>query len=126
MANGKPRFFISYSRTDAAFADRLFAALTARGNDPWMDRVGLEGGQAFSPELQRQIDQCDCVLWLLSPDSIKSEWVNDEIAYARGQRKRIIPLTVRAHDPLLIGASIHAIDFINLPFDTAMDMLIHQ
>lgn len=125
MANGKPRFFISYSRADAAFADRLFTALTGRGNDPWMDRVGLEGGQAFSPELQRQIDQCDCVLALLSPDAIASTWVNNEIAYALSQRKRIIPIDVRSHAPYLPLASINAIDFTSSSrFDAATDTLI--
>jgi hypothetical protein len=125
MASGKPRFFISYSRTDAAFADRLFAALTGRGNDPWLDRVGLEGGQAFSPELQRQIDQCDCVLALLSPDAIDSIWVNNEIVYALNQRKRIIPLSVRLHKSYLPLASINAIDFTDPSrFVAAMDTLI--
>ncbi len=35
----KARFFISYSRKDMAFADRLEAALKARGFEPLIDRT---------------------------------------------------------------------------------------
>jgi hypothetical protein len=37
----KAKVFISYSRKDMAFADRLEAALRARGFEPFMDRTDI-------------------------------------------------------------------------------------
>ena len=38
------RAFLSYARPDAAFADRLAAALPGVGIEPWIDREGIRGG----------------------------------------------------------------------------------
>ncbi|MBV8833567.1 MAG: toll/interleukin-1 receptor domain-containing protein, partial [Acidobacteriaceae bacterium] len=40
-AEAKIGVFISYSRTDMAFVDRLEAALTARGFQPLIDREDI-------------------------------------------------------------------------------------
>jgi hypothetical protein len=37
--------FLSYSRGDSQFVDRLEAELCVRGLDVWVDRRRLEGGQ---------------------------------------------------------------------------------
>jgi hypothetical protein len=41
-AEPKARIFISYSRKDMPFADRLEAALAARGFEPLIDRSEVE------------------------------------------------------------------------------------
>lgn len=56
------------------------------------------------------IRTCDTVLWLVSPDSVKSDWCNWEIGRVNQLRKRLIPIRVREVDyrdlPKSIG-SIH-------------------
>jgi hypothetical protein len=41
QARPKPKIFISYSRKDMAFADRLEAAMKARGFEPLIDRTKI-------------------------------------------------------------------------------------
>jgi TIR domain-containing protein len=51
MASAAPDAFISYSREDAEFVDRLEADLRARGFDVWVDRRRLEGGRDWEQEI---------------------------------------------------------------------------
>jgi hypothetical protein len=90
--------FISYSRTDSAFADRLFADLLARSFRPWMDRRKLEGGQDFLNEIQSAIDRCQVLLLILSPEAMASKNVRREYRYAADQQgKPIISAQLAAH-----------------------------
>lgn len=119
-------FFISYSRADSAFADRLYTALVGRGYTAWMDREKLEGGQRFTPEISKQIRECQCVLVLLSPTSITSDWVEKEVQYAHNINKVIIPLDIASHDPYIMLINYQTIDFINTPFDQALDSVVQS
>ncbi len=87
--------FISYSRTDSAFVDRLEADLRARGFRPWVDRRKIEGGQDWEAELQKAIDLCQTMLVVLSPEAMASKYVRREYRYADGEGKQIIPLNWR-------------------------------
>jgi len=80
----RARVFICYARTDREIADRLFAALEARGFEPRIDRhpAALEGWskqietriapfEDWWEEIQRLIAQADTVLFILSPESVR-------------------------------------------------------
>ncbi|HEY7356511.1 MAG TPA: toll/interleukin-1 receptor domain-containing protein [Ktedonobacterales bacterium] len=84
--------FISYSRTNSAFVDRLEADLQARSFQVWVDRRKLEAGQNWMDELQKAIDRCHVLLIALSPEAAESEYVRMEYRYAKLQSKIIIPL----------------------------------
>jgi len=70
------KVFISYSRRNAAAADALVDALTARGFGVTIDRRDLEFGEKWQAELAEFIRMSDTVIWLLSEASIQSKWVN--------------------------------------------------
>ena len=53
-AERKTKIFISYSRKDMAFADRLEAALKARGFEPLIDRTEI---YAFEDWWKCRVDQ---------------------------------------------------------------------
>ncbi|HEU5369821.1 MAG TPA: TIR domain-containing protein, partial [Ktedonobacterales bacterium] len=84
--------FISYSRTNSAFVDRLEADLQARSFQVWVDRRKLEAGQNWMDELQKAIDRCHVLLIALSPEAAESKYVRMEYRYAQAQSKIIIPL----------------------------------
>jgi len=88
----KNRVFISYSRKDLASVEKLQEYLSARGIDVWYDR-SLLSGDKFRDEIRRQISVADTVLFMVSPESIKSPWVRDEILRAHRQGK-LIPVQV--------------------------------
>jgi hypothetical protein len=62
MAGTPLNIFISYSRTDSEFVDRLEADLKARGFQVWIDRRKLEGGQDWIDELESAIKRCQIML----------------------------------------------------------------
>ena len=84
--------FISYSRTNSAFVDRLEADLQARSFHVWVDRRKLEAGQNWMDELQKAIDRCHILLIALSPEAAESKYVRMEYRYAQSQNKIILPL----------------------------------
>ena len=53
----KAKIFISYSRKDMAFADRLEAALKARGFEPLIDRSEIYAFEDWWKRLQSLIQQ---------------------------------------------------------------------
>jgi hypothetical protein len=49
--------FISYSRKDLAFVERLAKDLQAAGLEVWYDLSGLDGGTRWGREIQNAIQQ---------------------------------------------------------------------
>jgi non-specific serine/threonine protein kinase len=86
------RVFISYSRKDLAFVQRLAKDLKAAGLDSWYDLSGLEIGSRWGKEIQNSIQQSQYFLVVLSPDSIASEWVEKEFLFATSHQLKIIPI----------------------------------
>src|SRR5262245_57944271 len=92
---GKLRVFISYSRDDLDFADQLAAALDLSGFECFIDREGISGGEAWKRRLGNLISEADTVVFVLSPDSARSETCNWEVEEAARLNKRILPANWR-------------------------------
>lgn len=89
MSETQPAIFISYSRTDITFVDRLEADLQARQFRTWVDRRRLEGGLDWLDQIQSAIDQCQMLVLVLSPDAAQSKYVRMEYRYALGTGKLV-------------------------------------
>ncbi len=88
------RAFISYSRKNIAFAERLARDISDAGLDVWIDFRNIQGGNVWQEAIFDGINQSDIVIVCLSPDAIESEWVRRELLMSRSQHKFIFPLTV--------------------------------
>jgi hypothetical protein len=66
--------------------------ITALGADVWLDEKDLEGGDIIIEKIISGLETCNEAMVLISPDSIKSEWVRFEIAGVRVLRKRLTPI----------------------------------
>jgi len=66
--------------------------VAALGAQPWLDKKDLEGGDIVEGEIIRGIDACHEAIVLVSPRSVKSQWVTYEIGAVRGQHKRVTPI----------------------------------
>ena len=84
--------FISYSRRDIVYAEKLINALRREGFNPWVDMEGLEAGTQWLRRLQKQIVTCDAYILVMSRNSYKSTWVPDELVVAKTKGKPIFPL----------------------------------
>ncbi len=90
-----PHVFISYSRSDRQYAERLHDELLARGFDVWMDTTALEPARDWWQEIERGIEHCGAFVLLVSPASAESHWVNAEVGLAVDWKKPIFPLLLR-------------------------------
>ena len=67
------RVFISYSRKDMAFADRLEAALKTRGFEVLIDRQEIYAFEDWWKRIEALIGRADTVVFVLSPDAVESD-----------------------------------------------------
>lgn len=83
MING---CFISYSRKDWKFVDKLHDRLVAEGINVWLDRHEMVAG-AIQDQVWRAIQLHHVVIIVLSEDSTQSDWVENELDMAREKEK---------------------------------------
>src|SRR5476649_748339 len=92
LAEPKARVFISYSRKDMSFADRLESALKARGLEPMIDRTEIYAFEDWWKRIQALISRADAVVFVLSPDAAASEVALKEVTHAASLNKRFAPI----------------------------------
>ena len=75
--------FISYSTADEEFAKRLHNDLQAKGVRCWFAPHDMRSGKKIHKQIDEAIRMYDRLLLILSPSSMKSNWVETEIFKAR-------------------------------------------
>jgi len=106
--------FLSYSRADGDFARKLNEALQIQGKTVWFDQESIASGTDFQQEIYRGIEQCDNYIFVVSPDSMESDYCLDEVKFAANLNKRFVTLLHRpiAEDKMHPAfANIQWIDF---------------
>ena len=84
--------FLSYSRVNSDFAKKLAKELKAEGFPVWLDQLDIPLGARWDVELEKALDECEIFMIIMTPDSINSENVRDEIGYAIDTGKRFMPI----------------------------------
>ena len=80
--------FISYSRVDNNFVDRMETALNDKGIRFWRDIHHTKAGR-LENQIDRAIRRNPTVLLVLSKNSIQSDWVEHEVNLARKLEREI-------------------------------------
>jgi hypothetical protein len=106
-----PSAFCSYSREDAAFALKLAEDLKAAGANVWMDQIDIEPGTPWDRAVEEALAASSRVLVILSPASVSSDNVSDELSFALSKHKRLIPVLYRECDVPFRLARLQHIDF---------------
>jgi formylglycine-generating enzyme required for sulfatase activity len=119
MANAAPndgapktRVFISYSRKDMTFADRLEAALKARGFDPLIDRTEIYAFEDWWERIEALIGRADTVVFVLSPHAVASEVALKEVAHAASLNKRFAPIIWQPVEDNAVPEPLRRLNFI--------------
>src|SRR5215468_2642558 len=94
--------FISYSRKDKPFVEKLHTALVQQGRDAWVDWEDIPLSAAWLQEIYSAIEAADTFLFVISPDSVASEVCREEVEHAVQFNKRLIPVVRREVDANLI------------------------
>ncbi len=97
------RIFLSHNIADKPFVRRLAIDLDAQGIGYWLDEAEIRVGESLIEKIREGIDEAAYVAVILSPDSVKSPWVQKEVDVAMNQeiqdrRVKVLPLMYRKCD----------------------------
>ncbi|HSG44331.1 MAG TPA: TIR domain-containing protein, partial [Anaerolineales bacterium] len=87
--------FISYSRKDKAFVQKLNDALDNAGVDAWVDWEGIELASDWMQTITTAIQGTDAFIFVISPDSINSKVCAEELELGLKLNKKLIPILHR-------------------------------
>jgi formylglycine-generating enzyme required for sulfatase activity len=111
-AESKARIFVSYSRRDMAFVDRLEATLKARGYQTLIDRQEIYAFEDWWGRIEALIVKADTIIFVLSPEAIASDVCAKEVAFASSLNKRFAPIVCRRVDDSAVPAALRRLNFI--------------
>lgn len=121
--------FVSYSRQDQDFVDRLAQKIDATGITAWVDREAIRGGSQWRAAITQAIRDCAAFLAVLSPSCTTSTNVGRELELAADHERAIIPVIYRECDiPPQIEYHFAGVQRLNFTddtvFQTSFDQLI--
>jgi WD40 repeat protein len=108
----KLKVFISYSRQDMAFVDRLEAVLADSGVETFVDRTAIAKGEEWWDRIRQLITEADTIVFVLSPGSVDSTICNDEVKFAEKLNKRFVPIVARDLEERTVPATLARLNYI--------------
>jgi WD40 repeat protein len=106
--------FISYSRRDKVFTQKLYEALTAAERSVWADWDSIPAASDWDAEIKQGIQETNSVLFVLSPEWIKSNECRKEMVHAVQMGKRLFPILYLAVDPNNVPPELAKINWVYL------------
>lgn len=94
------KIFVSHGggKDDEVLANVLREKLSERGVDAFLDHLNVGLGNDFRSRILNELQECDELFCLLSPESISRPWVAAEVGAAFALEKTIVPITVYTAD----------------------------
>ncbi len=91
------KVFISHSHSDREFTERLARDLMAHGQNVWFDKWDIRPGDSIVTKIfEEGLADAEAFLIVLSKDSVRSDWVREELNVATVRRiedlTRVIPV----------------------------------
>lgn len=84
--------FISYSRKDTEFVEKLERDLNARGIVTWRDVHSIPGGAQWFKRIKAGLESSYVMIYVDTPHAFESEWVEKEYLYANYIKLIIVPI----------------------------------
>ena len=90
----EPRVFVAYDVRDQEYANRLSSFLKAQGIQRWMAPGDIQPGARWGVALVEGVMDSTAMIAVMSPDSMRSTWVQRELQIAGGEGMPILPILV--------------------------------
>lgn len=110
----KANVFVSYSRRNKDFVERLHAALEGTQRQVWVDWENIPLASDWWQEIELGIELADTFIFVLSPDSVQSKVCRQEIDHAVKQNKRLVPLVYEDVAPSQVHPELARLNWIFL------------
>ena len=124
--NFKTRVFVSYSRKDITFVDRLGVELERKGVKPSIDRKDIFPAQDWQKRLHDMIAQSDTIIFVLSPDATESTSCSEEVEFASSLNKRFVPIVCRKVSVKVVPYALRRLQFIFFDDESRFDESLNQ
>jgi hypothetical protein len=123
-----PDVFVSYSRKDKPFVEKLVQNFQQQGLDVWVDWEDIPFASEWWDEIQRGIESSQKAVFVVSPDSVGSQVCGLEVNYIHKNNKQLVPIVYRDVRGLEIPPVIAGINwlFFSQPeqFDQSFQQLL--
>ncbi len=116
-------YFFSYTRSDSEFALKLAKELRQSGAKLWLDQLDIKGGERWDRTVETALVNSQGVLVILTPESVNSANVMDEVSYALEEGKLVIPILWRECQIPFRLRRVQYIDFTG-EYKTGFDRLL--
>ena len=103
-------YFLSYARGDAVTALQFADDLIATGVDLWVDQYNIRPSEHWDRAVEAAVREARGMVVILSPRSVASANVADEISVAVDEKKHVIPVMIEACTPPLRLTRVQWID----------------
>lgn len=111
-----PTVFLSHTSIDKPFVEKLAADLRRLGIESWVDKYEIKVGESIFWRVEEGLKESEYFAIVLSPESLKSEWVKSEISAAWDKKmmigkNAILPLLYRDCEIPVLLKSLKYADF---------------
>ena len=109
------KLFISFSSSDLDFVQHQLApALREAGHKPWFSKVSIRPSDEWERSILAALRDCDWFLVVMSPNALKSKWVQLEVHWATEHREgRILPIMLERCDPWQLHMKLGNLQHVN-------------
>lgn len=115
--------FISYARQDVEFARKITRDLRRRRFDIFFDVDSISPGTDYDWMMENMLNKADVMLFLASPNSVKSNHVLDELSFATNKDKQILILLIEPCELPLRYSRTQSLDMIN-DYERGLEILV--
>src|SRR5215217_4494684 len=120
--------FISYAHEDQDFVRELHEALEKLNRDTWIDWKDIPRTAKWIDEVYSGIESADAFAFVISPDSVASEFCIVELNHAVEHNKRLVPILHRDVDDESVPPDLSSHQYVFFgktdDFDRAFEDLI--
>jgi hypothetical protein len=115
------RVFISHSSKDVEFVfSKVKAVLDEVGYSAWCSATDVRLAADWEQQIRQALTQADWFLVVLSPDAVKSPWVQAETHWAlENMCGRVIPIMARSCQPTDVHLRLGTLQYIDFRIDVA-------
>ncbi len=116
-----PDVFISYSRRDKLFVEKLVTALEDKKRDVWVDFEDIPFASEWWDEIQKGIETSESAIFVISQDYLASEVCGLEVNHVHKNNKRIIPIVIERPERNSVPDALAALNWLFFDKPDAFD-----
>lgn len=123
----RPYVFISYSREDREFVERLASALRGAAVHTWTDLENISAGQDWAKELERGLLEASALVYVSSKYSGQSRWMDFELNAFIKTHASVIPIVIDDAGADNLPLPLRQIQWVDFrgPFQPAVHSLLN-